>query len=360
MILTLDARLYGLKHAGIGRYLLNLIPGLVAAAPDTQFHLLLPPQAVSRFSQANVTPMATTIKHYGLQEQLLLPRLLATTRADLYHFPHFSVPLSFHRPFVVTIHDLLWHEVKNRQATTLSPLVYRLKYFGYRAVVRHVVTQARAIITPSQYVKQQILNFYPATPPAKIHVIYEGVDPHLLRPVSSQPSTINQRIYLLYVGSLYPHKNLSLFIRALNGSIPLIIVSARSVFQDQLRAQVQAWGLAKQVQFTGYLSDQQLASVISRAQALVQPSLSEGFGLTGLEAMALGTPVLAARAGALPEVYGQAALWFDPKVPTDFNRQLNRLPQQRQRLIRLGHHQAQKYSWVQTVVATLKVYDQVA
>ena len=149
-------------------------------------------------------------------------------------------------------------------------------------------------------------------------------------------------------------------IRALPKSIQLVIVSSRSVFKDQLQTQVKAWHLSHQVTFAGYLPDTQLIPVIRQAQALIQPSLSEGFGLTGLEAMALGTPVLAARAGALPEVYGQAALWFDPKVPTDFNRQLNRLPQQRQRLIRLGHHQAQKYSWVQTVVATLKVYDQVA
>ena len=355
MHICLDARLYGLKHAGIGRYIQNLSHHLVKQNPDTNFTLLLPPSVDMPAQAPNLATIACDISHYTLKEQINLPKVLKSVAADLYHFPHFNLPLSFNRPFVVTIHDLLWHQVKDSQATTLSPLKHQLKYFGYRQAVKHAVFASQAIIAPSQYVKSQILENYPAVDSAKIHVIYEGVDESLNHSVISNPSSVIHDPYLLYVGSLYPHKNLEFLIKTLDGRIPLKIISSRSVFQDNLKSWVNTHHYPH-VSFMGYVSDAELKNLIKQATALVMPSLSEGFGLPGLEAMALGTPVLSSTAGSLPEIYGDSALFFDPHNPHSFLKQLALLTHKRSSLIKAGLKQAQKYSWVKAARQTMSLY----
>ena len=124
--------------------------------------------------------------------------------------------------------------------------------------------------------------------------------------------------FLVYTGNLYPHKNVGVLIQAAERlKINVDIVCARSVFERRLTK-------SSYVRYLGRLSDQDLIKLYKQASAFVFPSLIEGFGLTGLEAMSVGLPVLASNATVLPEIYGDAAVYFDPRSQDQFVHQLER------------------------------------
>ncbi|MEK7091007.1 MAG: glycosyltransferase family 1 protein [Patescibacteria group bacterium] len=159
--------------------------------------------------------------------------------------------------------------------------------------------------------------------------------------------------YVVYTGNLYPHKNIPVLIRAVElAKIDLAIVCARSIFEKRLP-------ISSRVQYLGRLTDEQLVDLYHGALAFVFPSLIEGFGLPGLEAMAAGLPVIAARASCLPEVYGDAALFFDPHDPVDLADKIKALlidSKLRQKMINLGKSQVKKYSWATMAAQTWQIY----
>src|SRR3989338_4797816 len=200
--IVIDARLSGLKHAGIGRYTQMLVEHLKDL----------------RFTIYDLRIISPNIRHYTLAEQIKMPIILAKEKPDLVHFPHFNVPLLYNGPFVVTIHDLLWHEQVGTTATTLPAWIYWLKYLAYRLVLRHAVMKSKAIIVPSNWVKKKIVNRFPAVE-KKIHVIYEGVAQSFISDGRSAVGNdvlvkynLQSRQYLIYTGSLYPHKNVELIL----------------------------------------------------------------------------------------------------------------------------------------------------
>jgi len=356
MNIGIDARLYGLDHTGIGRYVAEIINQLLKVDSQNQYVIFTHPKYINSIPKAkNVSLVSVSIRHYSLKEQLFLKKIITGHRLDLVHFPHFNVPLNFNAPFVVTIHDLLWHEKIGFKVTTLNPLVYSLKYLGYKAVVKHALFKSFKIITPSNWVKDQILFRFPKLAAGKISVTYEGVNQ------TFSASSQKPKNYLIYAGSLYPHKNVSTLIKALSlvKDIPLIIVSSRSIFTQEITKLVNKLNLNHRVKFVGFKSDPELNRLYAAATALVHPSTSEGFGLTGLEAMAVGTPVISSRAASLPEVYGQAAVFFDPQNHQQLAKIINRLIKDqpfRSKLKKAGIQQAKKYSWQTTARQTLKIY----
>lgn len=369
MRIAIDARLFGLEHTGIGRYVKKLVEGISSSdSPHDFIFFVRPPHHHEIKSTQKCQVVVADIGHYTLKEQFVLPKLITREHVDLVHFPHFNVPFLYRAPFIVTIHDLLWHNVLGFSVTTLDPLRYAVKYLGYRLVVRHAVSTAEKIIVPSLWVKKELEERF-KLPDEKTVVTSEGVDrnfsgnlPSLLQPEITQP-------YLVYTGSLYPHKNvltllkaLSLINQKLTPKMTLVLVSTRSIFTAKILAEAKSLGLSAWVKHLGFLEDTSLASLYSQSLAVIEPSTSEGFGLTGLEAMAASCPVIAARATALPEIYGHAALFFEPKNHEELAAQIQSLlkdPRQRLKLIKLGRAQAQKYTWEKMVNATLRVYDEV-
>ena len=335
MTIGIDARLWGLKHAGIGRYVLNLVSNLLQVESDNHYVLFGPNQIQLEIPSSHhhkFTLIQTNTTHYSLLEQVQLSLLLRQHPVELMHFPHFNVPLAYNKPFVVTIHDILWHQVRGGEVTTLSGWKYALKYQGYKRVVAHAVSASEKIIVPSNWVKTQLLQEFSQLNQDKIQVIYEGAD-HLgagsKDQKASETSTNSKAAFqiptsrfYLYVGSCYPHKNVSTLIQAMKelkdsgNAHKLVIVSSRNVFVNKLEAQVKELGLVGQVIFAGKLSDQDLHELYRRAIALVHPSLSEGFGLTGLEAMKHECLVISSNRGSLPEIYGKSAVFLeDPLNP---------------------------------------------
>ena len=291
MKIGIDCRLSGVAHAGIGRYIENLISRLPKEALDIEwvYFYRTPDQILPNL---DVKYVPAPIRHYSVQEQLQLLSIFNQEKLDLLHVPHFNAPVMYSGKLILTIHDLLWHQQKGTQVTTLKPWKYWGKYAGYKIVTSQAINRARKILVPTQTIKKELSEHHPKTK-SKIIVTHEGVDQQLLKYRSKKIK--KQKNSLIYVGSLYPHKNVKLVIQALK-TLPkwkLTIVGSRNVFQDQIRAEVERVGVNKQVIFTGYLSDKELAKEIQSSTALIQPSLSEGFGLTGIEALSLGTTLIA-------------------------------------------------------------------
>ena len=175
--------------------------------------------------------------------------------------------------------------------------------------------------------------------------------------------------YLLYVGNSYPHKNLDRLVSAFeiviknNPDLLLILVGKIDYFYQRLEKLVRDLNLEHKIIFTGAVSDQELNGLYQNAIAYVFPSLAEGFGLPGLEAMARGCPVISSKADPLPEIYGRAAVYFNPYDINEMAEVIHRVISDndlREKIKQFGLEQAKKYSWQECAQKTLDIYREIS
>lgn len=362
MKIGIDCRLAGSKHAGIGRYTESLILNLLEIPSKNEWVLFFFDEKQAKevlkkhFTDKNITVIITPVSHYSLKEQIELPKIFKSANLDLLHVPHFNIPIFYKGKLVVTIHDLLWHEYKGGSATTLSPVKYFLKYFFYKVITRTAVTRAKKIIVPAQTIKDTVIKFYPSTS-TKIVVIKEGskIWNKKILPSKKFKKT------LLYVGSLYPHKNIKIVLRSLIHlqDYKLLIVGSRNIFRDKVETFINYENIEDRVTFMGFLNDEKLSKLYTQVTALVQPSLSEGFGLTGVEAMSLGTPILASNIPIFQEIYQDVAYYFSPHSVTSFTSAIHELENDDKKRIIDGIKLSKTYNWKKMALKTLEVYSDV-
>jgi glycosyltransferase involved in cell wall biosynthesis len=367
--IVIDARLWGVKHTGIGRYTENLVTQLLRVDRRNEYFLLV--RQSDRRWIADQLPTARLVVAdfpiYSFAEQLFLPRILLGLKPDLYHAPHFNIPIFWFGPSIMTVHDLITHEFRGRRQTTLPAVTYWLKYGVHLGVMRYASVRCRAIIVPSEFIRQKVIETY-STVKQKVYVTYEGVSR-----VYRKPSTIAHRQqvlrrynlespYLIYTGNTYEHKNLLRLIEAVKiVKLPLVVVCARSIFRQRFETEVSHAGALESVRFIGDTPDEDVRDLYREALAFVTPSLSEGFGLAGVEAMAAGTIILSSAWSCLPEIYGDVPLYFDPlsvdRIAEAIRlcRQLTR--SQRQDRVRQGKLQSERYRWEETARKTLAAYN---
>jgi glycosyltransferase involved in cell wall biosynthesis len=358
----IDCRLAGQRHAGIGRYTENLVRELLQLPNQVCWVLFFSDQEqadqvlapISAACRKKTEVVLAPFRHYSLREQVEMPRLFQQKHLDILHVPHFNVPLFYSGKVVVTIHDLLWHEYKGADVTTLPMWQYWPKYTMYRLTVNRAVERANRIIVPAKTVASQVSQYYPDAT-SKILVTPEGVDERFF----TQKAAAQPQKYLVYLGSLYPHKNVRLVLQAL-GSLKdytLKIVSARTVFQANIEKDVRRLNLGSRVEFLGFLTDDEIAHQLGNATALVQPSLSEGFGLTGIEAMAAGTPVLASDIPIFREVYRDHATFFDPHSVDAFVNAVHSVEQlNRLKFTEDARQFVKTYQWSKMAKQTMSLY----
>lgn len=365
--IVIDARLYGPKHTGIGRYTKNLLLAL-SQHPDFKkyrFTLIIYPELETEIKKDldnKFVYVTTNIRHYSLQEQLSLPSLLYKLKPDLVHFTHFNKPVFYFGKSVVTIHDLIKHFFKGRLNTTKNTSIYWIKHLFY-LILTNIVIRTNTIIVPSNYWRDYIIKKFKILP-QKITTTYEAVDPIFIEKYNTYSSNRQAKNYIIYTGNLYPHKNIGIIFEALKKlpNIKLKIICARNYFSQRIEKMIKKQKIANQVEFLGYLPDSNLKQIYHQALALVHPSLMEGFSLTGLEAMALNCPVISSNSSCLPEIYQNSVLYFDPKKSNELISQIKELqnnPELREKLINLGHQQVAKYSWDKTATQTLSVYQKI-
>jgi glycosyltransferase involved in cell wall biosynthesis len=269
--------------------------------------------------------------------------------ANVYHCPTLRAPLTRGSPpLVVTVHDLV---------PLLAPdTMTRWNRLYTRATVRKVLHSADLIIASSQNTADDLVSLLQIAP-ERIRVIWIGVDEIFLAGAVSH-SRVTPEPYVLFVGTPEPRKNLHRLIEAMaqlreRGFAHRLVIAGAGGWGNVRIGEEQALSL-------GRVSDEQLVSLYADASCLALPSLHEGFGLTAVEAMAVGTPVVAGRAGALPEITGNAAVLVDPYDSAAISQGIERAIEDRDKLVTLGRLRAGQFKWARAAAAIAAVYREVA
>lgn len=327
--IAIDARFYGKGHTGLGRYTTNVMKYLPNHLKDYTLQVLLRDAEYDNFPRGkNIVKVRADIPHYSLTEQIRLPSLLSSLSSNLLYTFHFNTPIRSKIPKIVTIHDLIKTHFKGSDTTTRSPWLYNLKRWGYTWDIAHTVQSASDIIVPSNTVKNDILAAFPTTSPERLHPIAEAPD-EIFRKLESRFLIHESSLklpdkYILFVGNAYPHKNLTVLLEAMKelGDYHLVIVAKPSPFLSRALAPYDRTRLT----LLSELDDNDLVQVYRRATMLVTPSLMEGYGLVGLEALMVGTQVVASNIPVYREVYGDKVTYFDPSSSKDLIRAVKTIP----------------------------------
>ncbi len=346
-----------------GRYIERLIHYLQQIDTEHRYTILLYPKDMDGWQPTNPNfhALACPHKEFSFDEQIGYLKQLNTLGADLVHFGMVQQPVRYRGKTVTTMHDLTTIRFRN---PSKNAVVFTIKQQVYKWVNRSVAHKSDVIITPTQFVKNDV-QAYTGVSADKITVTYESADvitdtPQVLPDLEGQP-------FIMYIGRPTPHKNLSRLIEAFqtlqttHRNLKLVLAGKKDALYQAHEQSVQQKGIDGVV-FTGFISDGQLRWLYENCQAYVFPSLSEGFGLPGLEAMRHGAPVVSSNATCLPEVYGEAARYFDPLSAADMAGTVSDVldsPQLRQALVEKGRARVATYSWQRMAEQTVSVYKQV-
>lgn len=365
MRIGIDGRLW--NETGVGRYIRNLVKEVAELDRENTYALFVPSNVNKSElpSGDNWKVIRSDIRWHTLEEQRKLPGILKKENLDLVHFPYFSVPVFYNLPFIITIHDLIINHYPTGKASTLPSPIYFSKLLGYKYVIKQAAEKAKKILTVSEATKTEIVKHLSISQ-GKIAVTYEGIGENLPVNHKNVPLPVSVKKYFLYVGNAYPHKNLERLIEAFklvlsdDQDISLVLVGKEDYFYRNLRKKVKVLSMEKQVVFTGFISEETLISYYNNAIATIVPSLMEGFGLPGLEAMRAGCLVLASDIPSLKEIYAGGAVYFDPLAVDSMHatiREVLKDSKKFQPYIIKGRERVKFFSWRKMAEQTLKIYE---
>lgn len=364
MRIGIDARMIG--WTGIGRYTRALLDELQVLDHDNEYTVFLQGRDWNSWepTAANFSKVLADFEPYSLGEQTGFSRSLKRTRLDLVHFLNFNSPAFYGGKRVTTVHDLTLVDYDTSRRGGAAKLVYNSKKQAMKAQLREALKRSAFIITDTEYVRHDLIGRGLAHS-ANTRAIPLGFSVPAVPEYKKDASPYPDSEILLYVGNYYPYKNIGRLIEAMpkiletQPKAKLVLAGKGDVYQAALRAQVIDLNLEDAVKFTGYITDAELQRLYRHAAAYVFPSLSEGFGLPGLEAMEHGLPVAAAQATCLPEVYGEAAVYFNPHDPSEIAETVTNLlsdSKLRAKLKKAGYERLKTFSWRQMAEQTLEVY----
>jgi glycosyltransferase involved in cell wall biosynthesis len=368
---------------GIGRYVRSLLGAMLPLDPEQCLGVLVDADAesaapVSR-NDGRVYPVESPAwtARFGaesvhLRQHFVWPRALRSLPFDLYHFcSQTDAPATLDLPYVVTVLDLIPH----RMAEIYGRGKSRARFLLGRWLERRALRRARGLLAISDYTRRDLVHLL-EIPAERIVVTPLGVDRGLRPANPTEVAGLCRRYqltagYLLYVGGIDPRKNIPFLfevMRALVAARPETELVLAGRYRDdpnfpEIVSEVQNLGLERVVRLVGHIPEEELSALYSGAALFVYPSLYEGFGLPPLEAMACGTPVVAADRTALPEVLGHAAVLADPEDVGEFSEALLALldhPERRRELREEGIRRAERFTWEATARATLEAYKRFA
>ncbi len=356
--IAIDARMIGPFRHGIARYAYNLIKGLSDIDTRNDYVLLSNNTFLNDFvsSRGNFSLKVTSLKLYGIREQVFLPRLLQKEKIDIFHATSFACPVSASCKVIMTIHDLI--HVLFQEETSVARKIY------YSYIVRKAAGNASRIVTVSESSKRDIIN-YLSLSPEKIVVTYNAVDEIFKKSNEDNVDEIKERFgingkFILYVGNLKPHKNVRMLIEAyqlLRGKVnhKLVIVGKKELlFQKGLIG-----NMLEGVIFVGDVSDALMPRFYSGADVYVSPSLYEGFGLPLIEAMACRTPVVALSTPSSDEILDNAGYVVNENQPEELANAIDTVLLDRNLrncLVEKGIERIKQFSWEESAKKILEIY----
>jgi alpha-1,3-rhamnosyl/mannosyltransferase len=359
-VLLFGHRLAGAERTGVGRYAADLVGGLAARPAGDGLRYRT---ATLREPPPIWLPDGTT--HVGVpgpRRPLALawstigrPRIeRLVPEVDLVHTLLAWVPVPTRRPLVVTLFDLMalrepaWYPAAER--------------WRYARAWAQAADRADAVVVLSRFVGDDVTARL-GIEPDRIQVVAPGVPaPFLTPPSADAMAAVTARYglapssYVLTLGAVSPRKNLSVVARAIAalppdpvGAVELVAIGPDGVGADQVRSELADLGLGRRVRLLGFVPDDDIAALVAAASALAHPSRDEGFGYPPLEAMAVGTPVVASSAGSLPEVVGDGGTLLDPDDVGAWAAALDDIrragPDDRAAQAERGRRQAARFSW---------------
>lgn len=360
--IAIDARIL---RTTTGRYVERLLHYLQAIDNTNDYIVLLQPKDMDGWQPTSprFTKVEAPFDQYSFDEQRGFLRLLNELKPDLTHFCMPQQPIGYRGRTVTTVHDLTLLKTYNSDKNWF---IFRAKQIVGKYVFNRIGQSSRFIITPSQYTKNDYVRFAKIDP-NKVVVTYEGADTGLIEAEPFEP--LRDRRYIMYVGNQSDYKNIRRLMHAhqqlrfQHPDLLLVLVGKLSGPNGVSLRRNKEWAEKKNMQgivFTDFVSDEQLAWLYQHCATYVFPSLMEGFGLPGLEAMSMGAPVASSNATCLPEIYGGAARYFNP---TDVNEMCYAIhdllsnEQLRRTTIERGYEQVHRYSWRRMAEQTLAVYE---
>lgn len=358
--IVIDAR--WLRLGGLGTYTYNLVTRFAKCTSGLKIRIIAKRKDVGELSGFCDNVSICDAAMYTVREQLEIPRV--SRGGDLLHVLHYNAPIFHVGPMLVSIHDLI-HITEPVHTRTLASWIYA------RPLLMLAVRKAAHIITVSDYSKKQIIQLL-RVPASKVTSIHCGVSEKFhpiergeARAAISRAFGIEEP-YILYVGNLKPHKNVSTLFRAFaslreRGSLShrLLVVGDDGRWGPIRHQECAALCIEPYTTFIRSVDSVLLPALYSAADLVVMPSKSEGFGLPVLEAMACGTPVICSRAASLPEVAGDAALYFDPLSSVELASAIGLIIGSRdlQRSLSLkGLNRAKQFRWDDSVRKHVELY----
>lgn len=368
MRILFDARHF--RDFGIGTYIRNILKALGELDRTNQYLVVANPADRSElpFLPPNFEILDYERSDRDWIDHLRFPMFIRKQQADVVHIPLNRVPFFMPRPYVVTVHDLT--SILFPDGTDKSARIRR--YLFRRGLLR-----ADRVIAVSQATRRDIENLL-QIPLRRIRQIYNAPDPHFLQPAppADEIARTLERYqisypYLLYAGKIRPHKNVPRLVEAfavLKGQLAqhpqyenlrLLIIGDEISRHPAVRRAMNHSKVEQSVRFLGYVPFETLRVFFAAAEAFVMPSLYEGFGLTPLEAMACGTPVVVAENNSSYEAVGEAAVMVSPDNVFDMARGLIEVllsNDLRQELITRGHEQSRSFQWSRAAELVLETY----
>lgn len=358
--IVIDNRISG---TSTGRYSDKLIEHLHLLNPQYKITVITTPERKDYIEKIAPSFRVTTSnsRSFSIGEQFGLLAQIKKLKPDLVFFSMVQQPLLLSGKTITMMHDLTALRFKN---THQNSFVQAFRQQLYNLMNYVVCKKSSKILTPSQYIKDDLMKKYSVSKD-KINVTRESADKISISPQSFKKLTNKQ--FLLYVGRAQPHKNLRNLVESFalvqqkHPELVLVLAGKIDLAYQEIINLVDQKSI-NSVVFLGFVDDSQLKWLYQNAECYVLPSLSEGFGLPGLEAMVHGCPLVSSNATCLPEIYGKGALYFNPTDVQDMADKINTVlddKKLRDQLIKAGYAQSKKYSWSKMAKETLDVYKQV-
>ena len=357
--IAIDARII---NSSTGRYVERLITYLEEIDTKNTYSILVPEKDRNYWTpkNQNFTVRTVPFKNYSFNEQLGFALYLKKLNPDLVHFCMPQQPVMYRGKKITTFHDLTLLKTYNSDKEWLT---YHAKQLIGKQIFRRVAEQSNHLIAVSEFTKKEVQSYF-AVPDNKISVVYESSD---ITSVSPRKVSLPFTEYLLYVGQQSDYKNIKRLgdahqlLLAKYPHLGLVLVGSKNAAAKANEAYFKERNYSN-ILYTGFVSDAELAWLYGHAKAYIFPSLMEGFGLPGLEAMGYGTPVISSNATCLPEVYGKAAHYFNPLDTSDIADAIEQVitnESLQDKLVKAGYKQIKKYSWKKQAQQTLALYEKV-
>lgn len=359
----IDAHVLGDHSGGNESYYFNLINHFTV---DENVRLVLFIQPDYDIKKINIECDVVRFKSKNplVRNFIEIPQLVNTYKIDVLHMQYF-IPFHVSCKVIVTIHDISFEH--------FSDIFTKKDYFTQKILIPYAAKHSDLIFTVSEYSKQDIVAHY-RVPEEKVIVTYNGVaDSYYKKNNCEKDMDVLQKHnikepYILTVGNLQPRKNLKRLLNAFDklltetgARLQLVIVGKRAWLFDDLFSEINHSCLKGQIVLTDYLEETELAGLYRKAMFFVYPSYFEGFGIPILEAMNCGTAVATSNCTSLPEVAGDAGIFFDPYDVDDIYMHMKSLYESdelRLQLVNTGYERAKKFNWTQTAQLVMNVYRQ--